>query len=42
MNTCFQIHIHKDNLESLHAEVPIRMLPTELGGTAGTKKDLAS
>jgi len=35
-----RVKFHKASLDSLHKEVPKRMLPTEYGGTAGSMKDL--
>ena len=36
----FQIKLHKGSLDSLHEQVPKRMLPTELGGDAGPLKHI--
>ncbi|XP_050699348.1 retinol-binding protein pinta-like [Eriocheir sinensis] len=36
-----RIHIHGNNLESLHKSVPREMLPQEYGGTAGTLASIA-
>ena len=33
---------HKDNLESLHSQIPKKMLPTHLGGDAGDMQDIIS
>lgn len=36
----FQLHIHGDDMESLHKEIPIELLPVEYGGQNGTIQDL--
>lgn len=35
-----RLHFHKDDLKSLHKEVPKKMLPNEYGGEAGALQDL--
>lgn len=35
-----RLNFHRDSLESLHSKVPKRMLPTELGGEAGSLQSL--